>query len=251
MREMSSYCLHRLDDPSLGEERYARHRHPFSSLPLLRSHVHPHLVIYNLMDKLTCDMAAIMALNRKFGKDISRLMFNLHEIHKRWTNVQLPRRSRFHVNLRYAVCPGYHVDIDPDGQASWDIPGVREYKLPSSRRSKAILQELEDLGVSDSEGSTLGSSDSGTGGLEQFLHSLEEDQVWASEVRSWQASSAIAEPAYYEPWSEPDEYTSVPVRQSCIAKRETFIVTDYEHDTQQDEDDGGEDFSGYLSYESS
>lgn len=209
-------------------------------MPVLRSHVHPHLVVYNLMDKMLSDKMAMLHLNGNFSDEVSDMLRDILEVYTIWTDVRLPRASRFYVDLRHALCPGFQVCIDPsDGLADWDIPGIRDYKLASSPRSKAILQKLEDLEDSEGSWSSLGSHDSGNGGEERFPHSLDDDKVWADEIRAWQSSSAIADPYYYDAWTEPEGHASPPVQ--------SMVPTN----TTQDEEGPYADLSEYWSYLSS
>lgn len=209
---MENSHLYRVDDTlPLSGQSFAHYKYPFPSFPVLHSHVQPHLVVFNLMDKLASDSPALCTVGSRYSQ-----LADLWQIYEVWTNVRLPPRSTFHVDIQYTLYPGFQVDIDPnDGLAGWDVPGARAYKLATSPRSQAFLQKLHDIGFS--EGSSLCSDDSGNGGEERFFQSLEEDKLWAADIRMWQASSAIADPGFYELWTEPEEYILVPVRQSLMS----------------------------------
>lgn len=199
---MKATHLHRVDDHTTTDKTYTRFQYPFSGFPTVRSHVHPHLVILNLCDKLKDDIrASVHLLMLHPDPDIRATALDMLDLHKMWLDAHPRRAAGFYVNKLDATSPGFRFeDVDySEDVVSWDAPRARLRKPAPKPRFEDYLAQID-----QSDDESIDSLDSGN--IEQvdwWLCPSSADRMWLEDVRQWQASSATGDYEYHAPWEEP------------------------------------------------
>lgn len=194
--------LHRANDPSSAHQTYARFQYPFAEFPTLRSHVQPHLVIFNLCDKLKSDSNASVHLALLHpDKEIRASALDMLELHQCWLGAHPRRAAGFYFNKLEATLPGFcYEDVDDsEDVAHWDAPRARIRKPEVKPRSEDYLAQMD-----SSDDESLDTLDSGyVEHIDWWLSPSSVDRLWMEDIRQWQASSATGAYDYNAPWEEP------------------------------------------------
>lgn len=236
--------LHRAnDDPLAGTTTYARFRYPFLEFPTLRSHIHPHLLIYNLGDKVKNDPDAAFHLIFHADRDLRALAQDVLSIYEIWMDVQPRRAAGFCVDNSQAASPGFISENggSPEDVRNWDAPRPRTCTLSSSLRPSPYIV-LPNTDSPDDE--SLDSMDSCN--VEQVdwrVRPSTADKLWLEDMRRWQASSATGDYEYYAPWVETN---TCPVSK-VYAPLSYANTNPSDNATYQDDDTVFGYFSGYTS----
>lgn len=222
LQTMESTYLHRVDDPSLIEKTYTRSQYPFAGFPTLRSHVHPHLVIFNLCDKLKSSPGTALYLSFHTDREVRTTFVDMLSVYRIWMGAHPRRAAGFYVNGPDAASPGFCSSEDPYSEDvdNWDAPIARSRKPASSSPSEDPLAWID-----QSEDESLDSLDSGN--VERvgwWLHPSAVEKLWLEDMRQWQASSATGHYEYHAPWEEPNACPVFEVCSFCCALVEIHLT---------------------------
>lgn len=199
---MKKTHLHRVDDTSLAGRAYAPFRDPFLGFPTLRSHIHPHLLIFNLGDKVKSDPDAAFHLIFHPDPELCALAQDVLSIYEIWMEVQPRRAAGFCGDKSQTASPAFTSESNGSCEdiLNWDAPRPRTCDSPSNSRPRAFM-ELPNTDWPDDE--SLDSMDSGN--VEQvdwWLRPSSADKLWLEDMRRWQASSTTGDFKYHAPWEE-------------------------------------------------
>lgn len=160
----------------------------------------PHLVIYNLVDKLKSDADAVYSLTLDHDEEVSLIADKSVLLYAIWTKVRLPEESRFHVWPMHATYCGFYAEDDhsSDDVVNWHALRPRTYKLADSPRTREFMRKLRVIYPRDESVSTMDSGN--VEPVDWWVRPSRKDQIWAEGIRQWQESSAVADSGYYEPW---------------------------------------------------
>lgn len=183
---------------------YAPFRDPFLGLPTLRSHIHPHLLIFNLGDKIESDPDAAWRLIFYPDPELCALAQDVLSIHEIWMEVQPRRAAGFCADKSQAASPAFTYENDGSHEdiCNWDAPRPRTCDSSSRSRPRAYM-EPPNADYPDDE--YLDSMDSGNfEQLDWWLRPSSVNKLWLKDLRRWQAASATGAYEYHAPWEELD-----------------------------------------------
>lgn len=195
--------LHRVDDPSASTKPvYTRFQHPFAGFPSLRSHIHPHLVIFNLGDKIMRDADAASYLIFHPDLELRAIAQDALRIYEIWMEAQPRRAAGFSFHETQAKCPGYCTSDGEDSEdvQFWDILRPRSSKISSSSPSMDYMLRPKADFPDDESVDTLDSGNICQ--IDWWVRPSTVDKLWLEDVRQWQASSAAGDYEYNAPWED-------------------------------------------------